>query len=193
MTIIEVDGVNTQPLTVDSIRIYAGQRYSFVLDAKETDGNYWIRADQHCGYDGGPTGFAEGINSAVLRYAGSPNVDPTTSQTESTNPLAESNLHPLENPGAPGQPHIGGADVLINLDLRMTRNPTIQYFVNNATYKSPSTPVLLQILSGARKASDLLPTGSVYTLPPNKVIEVSIPAHGAPGGPVSTLCYRLQR
>lgn len=31
MTVIEVDGVNTKPLTVDSIQIFAGQRYSFVV------------------------------------------------------------------------------------------------------------------------------------------------------------------
>ncbi|KIM76765.1 laccase [Piloderma croceum F 1598] len=185
MTIIEADGINTQPLTVDSIKIYTGQRYSFVLNANEKQGNYWIRAESHCGLDGGPTGFAEGINSAILRYAGSPEVDPLTPQMKSIIPLAESNLHPLENPGAPGQPHIGGADVLINLNLRLTgkTKPEFRYMINNVNYQPPSIPVLLQILSGTKKASELLPPGSVYNLPPNKVIEVSIPTHGAPGGP----------
>ena len=31
MTIIEADGHSTDPLTVDSLQIYAGQRYSFVV------------------------------------------------------------------------------------------------------------------------------------------------------------------
>lgn len=31
MTIIEADGVETQPLLVDSIQIYAAQRYSFIV------------------------------------------------------------------------------------------------------------------------------------------------------------------
>lgn len=31
MTIIEADSVNTQPLVVDSIQIFAAQRYSFVV------------------------------------------------------------------------------------------------------------------------------------------------------------------
>ena len=31
MTIIEVEGTNVQPLVVDQIQIYAGQRYSFVV------------------------------------------------------------------------------------------------------------------------------------------------------------------
>ncbi|KAI0273204.1 hypothetical protein BGY98DRAFT_1099505 [Russula aff. rugulosa BPL654] len=30
MIVIEVDGTNVQPLWVDSIQIFAGQRYSFV-------------------------------------------------------------------------------------------------------------------------------------------------------------------
>ena len=31
MTIIEVEGTNVQPLVVDEIQIFAGQRYSFVV------------------------------------------------------------------------------------------------------------------------------------------------------------------
>ena len=31
LTIIEVDGTNAQPLVVDQIQIFAGQRYSFVV------------------------------------------------------------------------------------------------------------------------------------------------------------------
>ena len=57
------------------------------------------------------------------------------------------------------------------------------YYVNNATFKSPSVPVLLQILSGSTNAHDLLPSGSVYTLPLNKTIEIVIPG----GGNVRTL------
>lgn len=48
----------------------------------------------------------------------------------------------------------------------------------------PTVPVLLQILSGAQAATDLLPAGVLYTLPPNKVIELSMPGLAA-GGPVS--------
>lgn len=31
LTVIEVDGINSQPLLVDSIQIFAAQRYSFVV------------------------------------------------------------------------------------------------------------------------------------------------------------------
>ncbi|KAF7357251.1 Multicopper oxidase/laccase [Mycena sanguinolenta] len=76
---------------------------------------------------------------------------------------------------------LGGADV--NLNLNITFNFTdFEYEINGASFNPPSVPVLLQILSGAQNAQDLLPPGSVYTLPPNKVIEISIPG-GSPAAP----------
>jgi hypothetical protein len=170
-----VDGVNTEPLVVDSIQIFSGQRYSFVLEANQTVNNYWIRAQPNFGTitsDGG-------LNSAILRYRGAAVTDPTTT-SDLTNPLLETNLHPLENPGAPGKHEIGGADIAIHLDMTF-EYPAYAFRINGVQFVPPTVPVLLQILSGAR-TQDLLPAGSVYSLPPNKVIEVSIPglANGAP-------------
>nr|BAU94247.1 laccase [Pholiota microspora] len=176
LTIIEVDGVNVQPLTVDSIQIFVGQRYSFVLNTNQAVSNYWVRALPNSG----PQTFDGGLNSAILRYWGAANVDPTTNST-STNPLLETNLHPLVNAAAPGIPTVGAADVNINLDIEFSFT-TLRFTVNNATFIPPSVPVLLQIMSGAMTAQDLLPPGSVYVLPPNKVIEISMPG-GATGGP----------
>lgn len=49
----------------------------------------------------------------------------------------------------------------------------------------PEVPVLLQILSGKQNAQDLLPEGLVIPLPPNKSIQLSLPAStiGGIGGP----------
>jgi iron transport multicopper oxidase len=173
MTIIEVDGVNHQPLTVDQIQIFAGQRYSVVVTANQPVGNYWIRANPNAG----STGFVGGINSAILRYQGATVADPTTTSTVAT-PLVEANLHPLTNPGAPGGS--APADVPLNLAIAFTAG--LKFTVNGATFSPPTAPVLLQIMSGASSAASLLPAGSVYTLPPNKVIELSIPG-GAVGSP----------
>ncbi|KDQ29908.1 multi-copper oxidase superfamily [Pleurotus ostreatus PC15] len=177
MTIIEVDGVNTKPLEVDSIQIFAGQRYSFVLHANQRIANYWIRANPNLG----TRGFEGGLNSAILRYYGAPNQDPTTTEGTSTNPLIETNLVPLRNAGAPGVPGVGNADVNINLAMAFDF-PSLQFTINGAPWTSPTSPVLLQIISGASSAADLLPPGSVYALPRNKVVELSIPAL-AVGGP----------
>lgn len=191
MTVIEADGINTQPLIVNNITIFAGQRYSFILNANQTVGNYWIRAEPRAGIDGGIPGYAGGINSAILRYTGAPVADPTTSIWSGTSviPLEEGNLVPLTNPAAPGSPFPGGADVNINLEVGFI--PTgPEFTINNVPFVPPTTPVLLQILSGKISAQNLLPQGSVYTLPPNKVIEVSIPP-GPVGNPVSILRSNL--
>ncbi|KAF9493097.1 hypothetical protein BDN71DRAFT_1607093 [Pleurotus eryngii] len=177
MTIIEVDSVNTQPLVVDSIQIFPGQRYSFVLTANQQVDNYWIRASPNLG----PQGFAGGLNSAILRYVGAPSANPNSSETQSLHPMLQTDIVPLETPGAPGPHELGAADVSINLGIAFDEEKS-KFTVNGVSYVNPTAPVLLQILSGAMDATSLLPAGSVYVLPPNKVIEVSIPGL-ATGGP----------
>ncbi|KAG6872865.1 hypothetical protein C0995_005853 [Termitomyces sp. Mi166 len=157
MTIIEVDGVCHSPLPVDSIQIFAGQRYSVVLAANQPVGNYWIRALPNLG-------------CAAIE-------DPTTTNSSLYNPLVETNLHPLEKPGAPGGS--GPADVSLCLNVTHING---RFAINGASFHPPNVPVLLQIMSGARLAQDLLPAGNVYPLPRNKTIELIIPG-GSPGSP----------
>ncbi|KAF8880224.1 Cupredoxin [Gymnopilus junonius] len=173
-TIIEVDSVNVEPLVVDSIQIFAGQRYSFILETNQTVSNYWVRAMPNAG----SVTFDGGINSAILRYFGADQVDPTTTQALS-NPMVETNLHPLTNAAAPG--NSTSADVSLNFAIDFNF-AAFQFNINGATFIPPSVPVLLQILSGAQTAQDLLPSGSVYVIPPNAVIEISIPG-GSVGNP----------
>lgn len=178
MTIIEVDGENVQPLVVDSIQVFAGQRYSAILTANKTADNYWIRANP----DLGTPGFDNAINSGVLHYASAGDSLPTTPTPPTlTNTLLETNLHPLTNPAAPGLPQAGGADVTLTLDLAFDAT-TFTFTVNGVSWVNPTAPVLLQILSGASDPIDLLPAGSLYQLPKDKVIELIIPglAVGAP-------------
>ncbi|KAJ7642016.1 laccase [Roridomyces roridus] len=176
MAIIEADGVSHAAAPGDSFEIFAGQRYSFVLNADQEIDNYWIRANPSTGIPG----FEGGINSAILRYVGAPDAEPTTTDT-SSNPILETDLHSLTGTPVPGLPFPGGADVNINLQITLDRANGL-FEVNNAPFIEPTAPVLLQILSGAQTAQDLLPPGTVYGLPPNKVIEISIPG-GSVGAP----------
>lgn len=182
MTVIETDGIETEPLVVDSLAVFAGQRYSVVVTANQTVGNYWIRAlSNHPNQT-----FDGGQSSAILRYAGAPEQDPTTEQGPYLRPYDESNVHPLINPGAPGIPEPGKADVNINMVPGLFEG---KYTINGVPYSDPPLPILLQILSGVRHPSQLLPNGSVYELPLGKVVEISMPAtelstDGALGGPV---------
>ncbi|KAG1874307.1 laccase [Suillus subluteus] len=172
-TVIEADSDLTIPLEVDSIQILAGQRYSFILVANQPVDNYWIHALPN--YD---TTFAGGLNSAILRYVGAPDIAPIVRYWNTTNPLLEQNLHALEDPAAPGGSE--PADVAINLESVWDDN--FRFLINGYSYTPPSTPVLLQILNGNLDTSDLDPYGSIYTLPANKTIELSVPG-GSPEFP----------
>jgi iron transport multicopper oxidase len=176
MTVIEADGQSTEPLVVDSIQIFAGQRYSFVLNANQPVDNYWTRALPE------NKDFSNFTNLAILRYDGAddenPTPDPTTNIPTSSSPLVENNLHPLTPTPVPGAPTPGGAD--INISLNITFNSGL-FAVNGASFATPSVPVLLQILSGTKNASDLLPSGSIYGLEANKSVELTIPAFALAG------------
>ncbi|KAG6849815.1 hypothetical protein H0H93_004764 [Arthromyces matolae] len=163
------------------ISISCDPNFIFSIDghnmANQAVGNYWVRAQPNLGQD---TSFAGGINSAILRYRTAPNKEPTTTQKRSENPLIETNLHPLTNPAAPGIPRVGAADVTKNFNIALTNG---LFTINGASFVPPTVPVLLQILSGAKTAQSLLPSGSVFTLPRNAVVELTIPG-GSIGAPV---------
>ncbi|KAJ3995097.1 laccase [Lentinula boryana] len=183
LTVIEADGVSTTPVTVNQIQIYAAQRYSFVLTADQPVGNYWIRANPNTPLFGSQASapFANGTNSAILRYNGAPNTDPVTAAPPASGVVGinEHLIHPLQNPGAPGKPYPGGATV-INMTLGFNAGA---FTINNYSFVSPSVPVLLQILSGTQKAQNLLPKGSVYGLQRDQVYEINLIGGTAPGGP----------
>ena len=56
----------------------------------------------------GTTGFTGGINSAILRYSGAPDADPTSIRNIEGIALNEADLHPLVNPGAVSSPDCSG-------------------------------------------------------------------------------------
>ncbi|KAJ7036321.1 putative laccase [Mycena alexandri] len=122
--IFSIDGHDMTIIEVD-----AGQRYSVVVNANQAVANYWIRANPNIGL---ATGFAGGINSAILRYVGAPVAEPTTNSIN-TNPLIENNLHPLAPAigPVPGTPFPGGADVNLNLNIALNAT-SFRFSINGA-------------------------------------------------------------
>ena len=185
-TVIEADGKAVVPLCVDMIPIYVGQRYSFILEANQPVDNYWIRALPGSYV----SNFTDGLNSAILRYAGAPEEEPMNRTWPLVNVLNETALHARDGLVVPGLPYPGGADVSINLVGTMD-NVTLDFYTNGYKYTPPDTPTLLQILSGARGIAALANQGTVYTLPPNKVIEVSFPTEFLPTPVCAVLCVTI--
>ncbi|KAG8791728.1 hypothetical protein FRC12_008260 [Ceratobasidium sp. 428] len=176
LKIIEADGLPHQPVVVKSVEIHPGERYSIVVEANQTVGNYWIRA---------PITARRSSNTldpelvkAVLRYEGAPASDPTTSRTSGTT-LDIASLKPVENPGAPGGS--GKADVVIDLKYGGVSGGKTGWQVNDSQYKPPTLPTLLKILSNnATTNKDFAKSENTIVLPFNKVVELQI--HGSSNG-----------
>ncbi|KAE9403929.1 laccase [Gymnopus androsaceus JB14] len=186
MLVIEADGIEHDPVPADGFQILVAQRYSFVLTANQSIDNYWIKVNDVAG--AAKQFFDGGINSAILRYVGAPDAEPTVNQTVPGRQLLETDLHPLIDPTPPGGPSIDDVDVAMNLELFWeVGTPELGnfFFINGVQFHPPSVPVLLQIVSGAQPANALLPTGSVYELPLNSSIQLTFNTsfvfqHGGP-------------
>jgi iron transport multicopper oxidase len=89
-------------------------------------------------------------------------------------------LHELNSAGAPGGS--GPADHIIDLDFTRDKddNDAVTWTVNGIRYESPSAPTLLQILSGARLATDFAEEEHTIILAKDEVIELRI--HGSSNG-----------
>lgn len=174
MTVIEVDGTYVEPYTVDSIQIFAAQRYSFILNAHQPIDNYWIRAIPD------PSEPMNATTTAILRYIGTPNVDPKTVNA-TNNYLNETLLRSLTEP--PARILEPNPDVRINVVMGKN-DENYNFMINGVQYTSPSVPVLLQIMNGAL-SWDIDPTQSVYLLPRDKLVEITFHVDDTPGRPVS--------
>lgn len=67
---------------------------------------------------------------------------------------------PLVAETAPGNAIVGPADINITLSTTYSDTPnggTGMFEINGASFKGPAMLMLLQVMSGARKAEDLLP------------------------------------
>ncbi|KAG6888934.1 hypothetical protein C0995_004947, partial [Termitomyces sp. Mi166 len=131
---------------------------------------------------------------AILRYKGAPEVEPTTLNVPGVK-LLEGDMHVTYCICGPWK---GGLDPVLNTFLIIEREfflyvfcllprntlisgsqPNPPFFdINGISYISPTLPVLLQLLSGAKDPQDLLPSEQVFLLPPNKLIEISVPGGG---------------
>ncbi|KIK71527.1 hypothetical protein GYMLUDRAFT_254725 [Collybiopsis luxurians FD-317 M1] len=173
LTIIETDGSATSPMTVNSIDMLAGQRYSVVLAANQPVDNYWINAPFVGGDPSRNLNQNATLTRAILRYQGAPVEEPNSPMTlgpagAELNALVEANLRPLVASPAP-EP-----DINITLNLVVTAGKA-QWNVNNVSYLAPEVPTLVKILEGANSANDFNVTENTFILPANKIVQVIFP------------------
>ncbi|KAF9008088.1 laccase [Hymenopellis radicata] len=192
LTIIEVDGISHEPLTVDSFEILPAQRYSFVLNANQPIDNYWINAPMEMHHDSdNANSLTVGVSvdgdnvKSVLHYEGAPDAEPTGGRdlvALKKNDLEEHLLVPLFNAEAPGGS--GPADHVIDLHFTETVNDTTGsriWTINDESYIPPDLPTLLNIMANnATGMGDFGPNENTHVLNYNETVELVI--HGSAGG-----------
>lgn len=67
ITIINSDGYDIKPVEADSLVLYSGERFDFVLNANQPNGLYWMRFRGLLFCDKGINGVHQ---EAVLQYSG---------------------------------------------------------------------------------------------------------------------------
>ncbi|KAJ6514341.1 laccase [Mycena vitilis] len=173
--VMELDGVEHDPVAFQNADVYAAQRISIILHANQTVDNYWIRAPPTGGSPANNPNFNPNLTLAILRYVGAPDEEPTTVDTPGLK-MDDGLMHPIASEG-PGKLGSGPPDFAMTLNISQPNAPFFD--INGISYLSPSMPALLQMLSGAAKPQDFLPSQQIILLPPNSIIDISIPGTGA--------------
>ncbi|KAG0025752.1 hypothetical protein BGZ81_006859 [Podila clonocystis] len=174
LTVIEADGVAIQPFTVQRLPINVGQRYSVIIHTDQTVDNYWMRAvmNRNCLF--GDNNVPDPVTKAIVRYEDASNTDPLSNDWGSEPwsggcvDLALNLLKPLVVQDAPP----ADQQVILNIaiDYSSTRNRGV---INGISWVPSTAPTLLQVLSGAQHAQDILPSGSAYDIK-SQTVEVVI-------------------
>jgi len=72
LTVIEADGVDMQPVAVQRLPIHVAQRYSVLVNANQTVGNYYIRATMNTNCFNNPNPALNEYVQGVIHYEGAP-------------------------------------------------------------------------------------------------------------------------
>ncbi|KAI8062306.1 Cupredoxin [Gilbertella persicaria] len=154
MDIIEVDGVYTQPKTVDSLYMTAAQRFSVLVKAKNTtDLNYYMHADMDTVmFDTVPEDLVSNITAPIYYDRNHQNF----AASEDPNGMTETSfddmsLVPLYAESAVEPDH----HVNLTIDFQVTTDGINRGMFNELPYLAPKVPSLNTMLSMGADASNL--------------------------------------
>jgi len=173
MTVIEADGVATEPHEVNILNIFPGQRYSLVVAATQPIANYWINAIISGGNPAHNANLNATLSRGILRYEGAPNAEPDVPMGMGPTGadaimLNEWELAPLVPTPAP-EP-----DFNITFGTFMPVGIT-EWEINNISYVPPVVPTLVKVLDGdGDQPSDFNVTENTFIFPKGKTVQVTI-------------------
>ncbi|GKZ89252.1 CAZyme family AA1 [Aspergillus niger] len=176
LTIVEIDGVYTEPTTADILYIAVAQRYSVLFTTKATtDKNYPIVTVVDSTLLDTITPDLQLNNTNWLQYDSSaayPQANITVAESDDLVPFDDGTLVPYDL-----VPLLETPDLTVNVAVIMENLDTgMGYaFLNNISYTAPKVPTLYTVLSAGTLATDPTVYGD-YThtqvLPHNAIVEI---------------------
>lgn len=155
MTIVEIDGVYTEPTKADTLYIAAAQRYAVLITTQnETDRNYgMVTVADTVLLDTIPSNLKLN-NTNWLEYnkeAPHNEVDVAVDQSSDLDPFDDLTLVPADH-----MPLLGEPDHIIEVSVIMQNleNGKNYAFLNNITYTPAKVPTLYTVLSSGNQSND---------------------------------------
>ncbi|KAL2427376.1 Iron transport multicopper oxidase fetC [Exophiala dermatitidis] len=171
MTIVEIDGIYTQPTETEMIYLASAQRCSFLLTTKaESSKNYPIVAS----LDRSLFMMAGAVNSEVtgwLVYDHSLPL-PTPASVSTYHPIDDMTIKPYDEMSLLPKP-----DKVISLSLSMSHSGDFRYTFNGNGYRHPEVPSLYTALTSGDLATNPDVYGkstNAFVLEHNQVVEIEI-------------------
>ncbi|OZJ06881.1 hypothetical protein BZG36_00232 [Bifiguratus adelaidae] len=158
LTVIEADGTDIKPLTVDRIPINVAQRYSVVVKANQKPQGYYMRAqiDIPCAAGGDVGKPAVSLATALVNYQGGANTfNGSVNKKDHLIDCQDLDYKVLRPYYAQNPPSHPSQLVTLNFGFQLDPNTAIKYaYINNQTYMANFTnPTLLNIWSNQLQLS----------------------------------------
>ncbi|KAK2607355.1 hypothetical protein N8I77_006034 [Diaporthe amygdali] len=174
ISIVEVDGIYTQPAVADRIYLSAAQRCSFLLTTRnDTSANFPFVASMDTDlFDTLPDDLNWNVTGWLSYDSSKPLPDPAL--VDEFNEFDDFTLVPYDN-----QTILGAPDHQIELEVIMDNlgDGANYAFFNNITYKAPKVPTLYTALSAGETANNALVYGShthSFVLQKGEIVQIVV-------------------
>ncbi|XP_026470768.1 laccase-2-like [Ctenocephalides felis] len=128
MTVISTDGFDTQPVEVESLVTYAGERFDFIIDADQDTDNYWIRMRGLMDCD---SRFTKAHQVAVLHYDGASDDEPDLELSWELNTKEGLQLNALnKGPGHNDTMTVAEMKSVVPTDPSLKETPDYKFFLS---------------------------------------------------------------
>ncbi|CAJ0837534.1 10693_t:CDS:2 [Entrophospora sp. SA101] len=144
--VFEVDGSYVKPVTVDSLQVSPGERYSVLITTDQTPGDYNILSEIRLRSD---VTTSKRDPRATLRYVTSPPLPPSPKPL-SIPSLPVPYIVPKFEMLTDSEPMPKKSDRTLIMTTIQLKSPVTRWSVNNNVFKDFKSPVLLDLIRGVR-------------------------------------------